>query len=349
MAPENAVDWPALLGRVVAGGSLDEHEAGAALADVMAGDVPEVVVASFLTALAAKGVTGEEVAGLVRAMVDAATPLDVDGPLLDTCGTGGDGAGTFNISTTSALVCAAAGATVAKHGNRAASSRAGSADLLEQWGVVIDLGPDGARRCLDEVGIAFLFARTYHPAMRFVAPVRSALGIRTVFNVLGPLSNPAGAQHQVVGVSDERMAPVMADALASLGRRALVFRGDDGLDELTTTATSRLWHVADGEVRASTLDPRDLGVERVEVAALVGGDVTQNARISEAVLAGEPGPHADVVALNAAAGLWVHGLADDLAEGLATARDVLADGAATDVLHRWVATSQDAAATSGAP
>jgi anthranilate phosphoribosyltransferase len=336
-------DWPAVISRLVAGSDLDADEAAAALEDVMAGNVGEVLVSSFLTALAAKGATGDEVAGLVRAMVAAATPLDVAGPVLDTCGTGGDGAGTFNISTTSALVCAAAGARVAKHGNRAASSRAGSADLLEHWGVVIDLGPEGARRCLEEVGISFLFARTYHPAMRHVAPVRSALGIRTVFNVLGPLSNPAGAQHQVVGVSDERMAPVMADALARLGRRALVFRGDDGLDELTTTATSRVWHVEDGEVRESRLDPTTFGIRRVPVEALVGGDVERNAEISEAVLSGVEGPHADVVALNAAAGLWVHGIAEDLAEGLAIARDVMAAGGGTEVLHRWVALSQEVA------
>lgn len=277
-------------------------------------------------------------------MVAASTPVDVDGPVLDTCGTGGDGAGTFNISTTSALVCAAAGAKVAKHGNRAASSKAGSADVLEAWGVVIDLGAEAAAQCLQDVGITFLFARTYHPAMRYVAPVRSALGIRTVFNVLGPLSNPAGAQHQVVGVSDARMAPVMAEALARLGRRAMLFRGDDGLDELTTTTTSRVWRVADGVVEETRVDPTELGVERVEVRDLVGGDVQRNQEISEAVLQGEPGPHADVVALNAAAGLVTHGLADDLGAGLARAREVLASGAGYDVLQRWVTRSQELAA-----
>ena len=341
---ESGPDWSTVLAGLVAGESMDADTAAGVLRDVMAGNAGEIVVSAFLTALAAKGATGDEVAGLVRAMVDAALPLDVEGPLLDTCGTGGDGAGTFNISTTSALVCAAAGARVAKHGNRAASSRAGSADLLEHWGIAIELGPAAAATCIEEVGIAFLFARTYHPAMRHVAPVRSALGIRTVFNVLGPLSNPAGAQHQVVGVSDERMAPVMAEALARLGRRALLFRGDDGLDELTTTATSRLWQVEDGEVRESRLDPTELGIRRVPVEALVGGDVERNRVISEAVLSGVEGPHADVVALNAAAGLWVHGIAEDLADGLSIARDVLADGAALDVLHRWIETSQRVAA-----
>lgn len=341
--PDETIQWSGVLSDLVAGRDLGRTGAAAALQAVMAGEVPDVIVSAFLAAMAAKGATADEVAGLVEAMVDAATPVPVDGPVLDTCGTGGDGAGTFNISTTSALVCAAAGARVAKHGNRAASSKAGSADLLEEWGVVIDLPAEAAAQCLEDVGITFLFARTYHPAMRHVAPVRSALGIRTIFNVLGPLSNPAGAQHQVVGVSDPTMAPVMAEALAQLGRRAMLFRGDDGLDELTTTTTSRVWQVRDGVVSESTLDPTDLGVERVDVADLVGGEVERNREISDAVLRGEPGPHADVVALNAAAGLVTHGLADDLGAGLARAREIMASGAAMDVLERWVARSQELA------
>ena len=341
--PDESIQWPALLADLVAGEDLGRVRAADALRSVMAGEVPEIVVSAFLTAMAAKRATAEEVAGLVEAMVDAATPVPVDGPVLDTCGTGGDGAGTFNISTTAALVCAAAGAKVAKHGNRAASSKAGSADLLEEWGVVIDLPAEAAAQCLADVGITFLFARTYHPAMRHVAPVRSALGIRTIFNVLGPLSNPAGAQHQVVGVSDPGMAPIMAEALARLGRRAMLFRGDDGLDELTTTTTSRMWQVRDGVVTESTLDPTDLGIRRVQVEDLVGGEVARNRRISDRVLQGGSGPHADVVALNAAAGLLTHGLVDDLGAGLARAREILASGAAADVLDRWVARSQELA------
>ncbi len=339
-----AFPWSDLLGRLVAGEAIGGAEAASALEEIMAGRASEVVVSAFLTALAAKGVTSDELAGLVQAMVAAATPVVVDGPVLDTCGTGGDGAGTFNISTTSAVVCAAAGARVAKHGNRAASSKAGSADLLEEWGIAIELTPEAAAACLDEVGITFLFARSYHPAMRHVAPVRSALGIRTVFNVLGPLSNPAAAQHQVIGVSDASMAPVMAEALAKLGRRALLFRGEDGLDELTTTASSRLWTVRDGAVTESVLDPRDLGIERVPVEQLLGGDVARNREISDAVLAGTPGPHADVVALNAAAALWTHGTAEDLADGLRIAREVLASGAGAELLTRWVEVSQRLAA-----
>lgn len=341
--PDEPIQWSALLADLVAGRDIGRAGAAAALGAVMAGEAGEVVVSAFLTAMAAKGATAEEVAGLVEAMVGAATPVPVEGPVLDTCGTGGDGAGTFNISTTSALVCAAAGAKVAKHGNRAASSKAGSADLLEEWGVVIDLPAEAAAQCLADVGITFLFARTYHPAMRHVAPVRSALGIRTIFNVLGPLSNPAGAQHQVVGVSDPEMAPIMAEALAQLGRRAMLFRGDDGLDELTTTTTSRVWQVRDGVVTESTLDPAALGIEQVDVDDLVGGEVERNRQISDAVLRGQPGPHADVVALNAAAGLLTHGLVDDLEAGLARAREVLASGAAADVLQQWVARSQELA------
>lgn len=343
--PDETPQWSAILAQLVAGEDLDRATAGRALQAVMAGEVPEVVVSSLLTALAAKGATPDEVAGLVEAMVAAATPVPVEGPVLDTCGTGGDGAGTFNISTTSALVCAAAGARVAKHGNRAASSKAGSADLLEEWGVVIDLPAEAAAQCLEDVGITFLFARTYHPAMRHVAPVRSALGIPTIFNVLGPLSNPAGAQHQVVGVSDPAMAPIMAEALARLGRRAMLFRGDDGLDELTTTTTSRVWRVQDGVVEESTLDPTDLGIQRATVEQLAGGEVARNRQISDAVLRGEPGPHADVVALNAAAGLVTNGLAGDLQEGLTRAREILASGAAADVLQRWVQRSQELASS----
>jgi anthranilate phosphoribosyltransferase len=335
--------WTAVLERLVAGQDLGEGEAAELLGEVMEGRASEPVLAAVLAALAAKGESAGEVAGFVRAMVAAATPVDVEGPLLDTCGTGGDGAGTFNISTTAALVCAAAGARVAKHGNRAASSRAGSADLLEAWGVAIDLSPAAAATCLDELGITFLFARSFHPAMRHVAGVRRALGIRTVFNVLGPLSNPAGADHQVVGVGDERLAPVMAEALARLGSTAMVFHGDDGLDELTTTTTSHVWTIRDGAVERSLLDPTRLGLARVPGAALHGGDVEENRAISDRVLEGGTGPTADVVALNAAAGLHTYGLVDGLPAGLELAREVLASGRAAELRDRWAARSTELA------
>jgi len=339
-----AVAWPDVIGRLIRREDLSEQLAEDVLREVMSGGASPAQVAGFLVALRAKGETGQEIAGLVRAMVGAAEKVEVDGPLVDTCGTGGDGAGTFNISTCAALVVAAAGVRVAKHGNRAASGRCGSADVLEAWGVVIDLPPDAVARCLAEVGIGFMFARRFHPAMRHVAAVRSELGVPTVFNVLGPLTNPAGAQHQVVGVADPRLAPVIADALVRLGRaRAMVVRGDDGTDELTTTGPNRVWEVADGRVTESVVDPAALGLARATLADLQGGDVAESAAIGDAVLAGEAGPRADVVALNAAAALLVAGAAADLAAGLERARAVLASGAARDLRDRWAALTRELA------
>jgi anthranilate phosphoribosyltransferase len=337
-----APSWPALLHTLLDGEDLDEQVAAQVMGLLMRGDAESSQVAALLVALRAKGESPAEIAGFVRAMLDAAVPVVVPAGrlehLVDIVGTGGDGAGTFNISSVAALVIAAAGVPVAKHGNRAASSRCGSADLLEAWGVGIELPPGEVTRCLDELGITFLYARTYHPAMRHVAPVRLQLGIRTVFNVLGPLSNPAGVPYQAVGVADARLAPVMADALARLGRRhALVFRGDDGLDELTTTGPSQVWEVRDGQVTTWRLDPVDLGLPRVAPTDLQGGDVGTNVAIADAVLAGAPGPAADIVALNAAAGLYAADAVQDLAAGLARAREVLANGAAAALRDRWVA------------
>ena len=336
-----AADLEALL----AGRDLDEDRAAALMASLMAGELEPAAVAGLLVALRAKGEAPAEVAGFVRAMTAAATPVPLDPELrrraVDTCGTGGDGAGTVNVSTIAAVVVAAAGVPVVKHGNRAASSLAGSADLLEAWGVAIDLGPDAAAGVLDEVGATFLFARTYHPAMRHVAPVRSALGVRTVFNVLGPLSNPAGVGRQVVGVADPRLAGIVAEALARLGRtHALVVRGDDGLDELTTTSTSVVREVRDGIVTEWVLDPTDLGLARARPEDLRGGDVVTNRALADAVLDGREGPIADLVLLNAAAALVVGGAATDLAAGLALGREVVADGRASAVRDRWVARSR---------
>jgi anthranilate phosphoribosyltransferase len=338
------VRWPVVLDGLLSGRDLSEDQAAHVLGTIMRGETEASQVAGLLVALRAKGEAPAEIAGFVRAMLAAATPIDVEGPLLDTCGTGGDGAGTFNVSTVAALVVAAGGAPVAKHGNRAASGRCGSADLLEAWGVAIDLPAAGAAATIRELGIGFLYARTFHPAMRHVAPVRAQLGVRTVFNVLGPLSNPAGAAHQAVGVADPRLAPVMADALARLGKRhALVFRGDDGLDELTTTGPSTVWEIRDGAVERWTIDPADLGVPRATLAALTGGGVEENVRIADAILRGEPGPPADLVALNAAAGLYAADVVPDLASGLDRAREVLAGGAAADLRDRWIARSRELA------
>lgn len=340
-----AIHWAQVLDHVVEGGDLSEDTAHAVLNEVMAGDADPVVVAALLSALRAKGESAAEVAGFVRAMLDNVAPIDLKGPLVDTCGTGGDGADTFNVSTLVALVAAAAGCRVAKHGNRSASSSCGSADLLEHVGVVIDLPPGAVAACVDELGIGFLFARTFHPAMRFVGPVRAALGIRTVFNVLGPLSNPADAGHQVVGVADPRLAPVVADAMARLGKaHVLVFRGSDGLDELTTTGPSDLWQVRDGEVDHRRFDPLDVGVARADLADLVGGDVRRNAEIARSVLGGAAGPASDLVALNAGAALYAADQVADIAAGVVRARQVLAGGAALDLLDRWARRSQELAA-----
>jgi anthranilate phosphoribosyltransferase len=342
---EPDVRWPRVLSDLLHGEDLDEPTAHAVMGTLMRGEAESSQVAGLLVALRAKGEAAPEIAGFVRAMLDAAAPIELPdalvGRLVDTCGTGGDGANTFNISTVAALVVAAAGVPVAKHGNRAASSACGSADLLEGFGVAIELPPAAVATCLTELGITFLYARSFHPAMRFVAPVRVQLGIRTAFNVLGPLSNPAGAPHQVVGVSDPSLARPMADALARLGKhRALVFRGHDGLDELTTTAPSDVLEVRDGEVHAYELDPTTLGVERATLQDLHGGGVEENVAIAESVLAGEPGPKADIVALNAAAALYVAGAVDSIGDGLDRARAVLGSGAARDLKDRWVVRSR---------
>jgi anthranilate phosphoribosyltransferase len=340
--------WPEVLTHLLHGHDLDEDRAAQVMGTLMRGEAEPAQVAGLLVALRAKGESASEIAGFVRATIAEAEPIDLDAGLtarlVDTCGTGGDGAGTFNISTVASVVTAAAGQPVAKHGNRAASSRCGSADLLEVWGVAIELPPPAVARCLDEVGIGFLYARSFHPAMRHVAAVRAQLGIRTAFNVLGPLSNPAGAPSQVVGVSDARLAPVMADALARLGKRhALVFRGDDGLDELTTTGPSHVWEVRDGAVSTWVLDPADLGIARASIDDLRGGGPDENAAIADAVLAGRPGPHADIVTLNAAAALYAADAVPDLETGLRRAQEALERGEAEDLRDRWVARSQELA------
>ncbi|MFT5223239.1 MAG: anthranilate phosphoribosyltransferase [Glaciecola sp.] len=335
---------PAVLDALLRGVDLEQAQAAELLGVIMAGQADPMMIAALLAALRAKGETAQEIAGFVESMTSAGLHVEVAGPLLDTCGTGGDGADTFNISTVSAVVCAAAGARVAKHGNRSASSACGSADLLEAWGVVIELGPEQVAACIQDVGIGFMFARTFHPAMKHVGPVRAAMGVRTVFNMLGPLSNPAAAAHQVVGVANASLAPVMAGALQRLGRQhALVFHGHNGLDELTTSGPSMVWEVTPEEVRTWELDPAAYGFEAADVSSLVGGDVARNVQIANAVLEGETGPRADVIALNAGAALWVGGISQDLAAGISLARDVLASGKGAKVRDAWVARSQQLA------
>jgi anthranilate phosphoribosyltransferase len=344
----SATVGPALLDRLLRGEDLDEVTAQSFVTELMSGEVDPAMAAALLVALRVKGESAAEIAGMVRGMLGAATRVELPGDLaaraVDTCGTGGDGAGTINVSTIAALVVAARGVPVVKHGNRAASSLSGSADLLEAWGVAIELDASQAAAVLADVGITFLFARAFHPAMRHVAPVRSALGVRTVFNLLGPLSNPAGVARQVIGVPDPRLGPLLADAIARLGdRRALIVHGDDGLDELTTTTTSRVWEVRDGEVRAWHVDPVALGIAPATLAELQGGDVARNRALADAVLAGAGGPMSELVALNAAAALLVADDVDALEDGLEVARSLLADGSALDVRDRWVASSRSTA------
>jgi len=336
------VVWPDITDRLLRGTDLSATDAEAAMTAIMDGSTSAVQIAGFLVALRAKGETAAEIAGLVRTMRRFAIGVPVDGPTVDTCGTGGDRSGTFNISTVAAVVAAAAGARVAKHGNRAASGRCGSADLLEAWGVAISLPPQAVARCIDEVGIGFCFAQAYHPAMRHVMPVRRELGVRTVFNFMGPLSNPAGAAHQTIGVSDPVMAERMAQVLAELDTaHALVFHGHDGLDELTTTGPSRVWEVRDGAVDAYELDPAELGIARADAADLLGGEVETNRAVADAVLEGKPGPTRDVVVLGAAAALYAADVVDGLGSGITNAATAIDSGAARDVLDRWVALSRE--------
>lgn len=337
----SAIDWPTVLTRLVRGEDLDDATAAGVMTTIMAGDATPVQIAGFLMALRSKGETVEEIAGLVRGMRAHALKVEAGRPVVDTCGTGGDRAGTFNVSTLSAVVAAAAGAAVAKHGNRAASGRCGSADLLEAWGVVIDLPPDAVRRCIDEVGIGFCFAPTFHPAMRHAIPARRELGVPTVFNFLGPLTNPAGARHQTIGVSDAGMAAKMADVLARLDTvHAFVFHGEDGLDELTTTGPSTLYEVRSGTVEQRRFDPADVGIARASVADLQGGDVTDNVRVADAVLSGTGGPPRDIVVLGAAAALIAADIADQWDAALDRAASAIDSGAAADLVQRWVATSR---------
>src|SRR5436305_4966057 len=268
------------------------------------------------------------------------TPIDVDGDLLDTCGTGGDGLATFNISTLAAIVAAASGARVAKHGNRAASSMCGSADVLEQLGVKVDLQPEGVARCIEGAGIGFLFAPIFHPSFRFAGVPRRELGVRTVFNVLGPLCNPAGARYQALGVADGAVAVKMADVLMRLGvERAIVFHSEVGMDELTLTAPSHVIEI-DGRRRDYELDPVELGIKKAPLDAVRGGGPEQNARIAREVLQGANGPRRDVVLLNAAAALRAAGIAKDWKDGMGAAAEAIDQGRASDVLGRWAAVSQ---------
>jgi anthranilate phosphoribosyltransferase len=339
--------WPSLIGALIRGETLSADETSWAMAEIMEGAATPVQIAGFGVALRIKGETPGELGGLAQAMLDRATPLRLDGPLTDLVGTGGDGARTVNISTMGAIVAAAAGARMAKHGNRAASSASGAADVLEALGVAIDLPPAATERLMAETGIVFLFAPLYHPALRHTATARRELAVPTVFNFLGPAANPARPGALAVGVADPRMGPVLAGVLAGRGNSALVFHGDDGLDELTTTAKSTVWVVHSGTVSQTSFDPAALGIPPSLPDDLRGGDPAHNAAVARAVLAGQPGPVRDTVLLNAAAALAAGaGVADPgqltgaLADGYARAAAAVDSGQASALLDTWVAASQ---------
>ncbi|ANS64702.1 anthranilate phosphoribosyltransferase [Streptomyces lincolnensis] len=336
--------WPEVLNSLLSGRDQDADATFWALDRIMRGEATDAQIAGFVVALRAKGETVEEITGLVRAMYEHANVIEVSGPTVDIVGTGGDGAKTVNISTMSSIVIAGTGAKVVKHGNRAASSASGASDVLEKLGVNLELSPQRVAEVAEEAGITFCFAVKFHPALRHVGAARGQLGIRTVFNVLGPLTNPAKVRAQAVGVADPRMAPIVAGVFAERGNSSLVFRGDDGLDELTTTSTSRVWIVRDGKVTEESFDPRDVGIELVPVEALRGGDPSFNADVARRLLNGETGPVRDAVLLNSAAALVAlepgYGtLADQLGAGMAKAAEAIDSGAAKRALDRWVAAS----------
>ncbi len=332
--------------KLVDGRALSEDESAAAAEDIMTGEATPAQIAAFLVALRLNGETVDEIVGMAKVMREKALRVPGDGELVDVVGTGGDGLHTFNVSTASAFVAAGAGVKVAKHGNRAASGSVGAADILEANGVKLELSPEAVRRCIDEVGIGFMFAPAFHPAMRFAGPVRRELGVRTVFNFLGPLTNPAGALYQLLGVAQPSeasydVAEAVAGVLASLGsRRSWVVRGDDGLDELTTTAASQVWEVRDGGVTHFTLAPEDAGLRRAELSALQIDGAEQAKEKFERALSRGASPEKDIVLLNAAAALMVGGKVSGIAAGVNMARDVIDSGAPIEKVKQLAELSQ---------
>lgn len=342
------MSWPDLLGGLVRGEDQSPEAAAWAMGQILSGAATPAQLAAFVVALRAKGETVAEISGLADVMLEFATPIEIAGAAVDVVGSGGDRSNTVNISTMAAIVAAGAGARVVKHGNRAASSACGAADVLEALGVVLDLDPQAQRGVVDQVGIGFLFAPYYHPALRHAAGPRRELGIPTTFNFLGPLANPAQPIAQAVGVADPRMAGLMAGVFAARGNHGLVVHGSDGLDELTTTTSSTIWVYGDGLVTRSEFDPADLGIRRADLAELVGGDATHNAGAVRAVLDGQMGPVRDVVALNAAAALVAYAKPDpanlvgQFRAQLGRAEEAIDSGAARTKLADWVAATQAA-------
>ncbi|MDJ1115176.1 anthranilate phosphoribosyltransferase [Microbacterium dauci] len=343
--------WPEILTSLLAKDDLSVSESTWAMRQVMTGDATPSQLAAFLVALRAKGETVDEIVGFRDAILEAAVPLPVPADVLDIVGTGGDRFGTVNVSTTASIVVAAAGVPVVKHGNKASSSKSGSSDVLAALGVDLTQSPERVASVLEEVGITFAFAAAFHPGFRHAGPTRAELGIPTVFNFLGPLCNPARAEANAVGVAQLDRVPLITGVFRTRGATALVFRGDDGMDELTTTGHSRVWEITRGDVREHDLDPRDLGLARAEISDLLGGDATHNADIVRRMLGGERGAVRDIVLLNAAAGLVSFRLSQDasqsqrpflerLADGLADATAAVDSGAAAAKLDAWVAATQ---------
>lgn len=334
--------WPEVISALIERRDLATSQTAWAMGEILAGAATPSQIAGFAVALRAKGETIDELEGLIEAMYEVATPITVTGRVLDVVGTGADRSSSVNISTMAAIVAAGAGVTVVKHGNRSASSQAGSADVLEKLGIRLDLPATDVARVAEQAGITFCFAAAFHPALRFAAVPRRELGVGTTFNFLGPIANPVKPAAQAIGCADRTMAPVMAGVFARRGVDAWVFRGDDGLDELTTTTTSSLWVVHEGDVVEHSVDPVRLGLPQGTIEGLRGGDADHNADVVRRLLGGETGPVHDAVVLNAGAALAVHAAEDGsvhdrLAAGMQRAVDALESGAAQAALERWVA------------
>jgi anthranilate phosphoribosyltransferase len=329
------------LGKLVAGHDLSRADAQAAMRSIVEGDATPSQIAGFAIALRMKGETPEEIAGLAEVMRDAATRVDAGPDVVDVVGTGGDGAGTFNISTLSALVVASAGGRVAKHGNRSITSACGAADFLEAIGIVIDLTPDGVARCVQETGFGFMFAPLYHPAMRHSIVPRRDIGVRTIFNILGPLTNPAGARRQLTGVAVPGLGQTLARVLDLMGSvHALIVHGEDGLDEISVSAPTQVHEARDGQVVSYTIEPEQFGIPRSSPDAVRGGTVDVNVRMAHAVLGGERGPSRDVVLLNAGASIYMAGLAESIQDGIARVADELDSGRARAKVAQVASASQ---------
>jgi anthranilate phosphoribosyltransferase len=344
--------WSSYVDRLNQGLDLEADEIASIMETILLGKADISDVKSFLVALKNKGETAEEVSALVNQMFTHSAPISITERAVDTVGTGGDGAHTINISTTAAIIAASAGARVVKHGNRAASSKSGSGDLLEALGVAITLDGTGVARTVEELGIGFCFAPIFHPAMRFAAPARKELAIPTVFNILGPLANPAKPQAAAIGVADDRMHLVMAQVLATRGVDGFVFRGDDGLDEITLSSTTSILSIGNGEIRSDLIEPSDFGIACSPVSELVGGDANENARITRAIFAGEKGAPRDAVLLNAAAAIAAFegdqefSVQERISRGLVKAQNAVDSGATAALLDKWISLSQSLVAPS---